>query len=47
MADCALRCKDVKEEVKKLRSGFTVMKYCFDDSDMEKALEDFAVRLGL
>lgn len=47
MADCALRGKDVKEEVKKLRSGFTVMKYCFDDSDMEKALEDFAVRLGL
>ncbi|MCQ4637615.1 glycine cleavage system aminomethyltransferase GcvT [Anaerovorax odorimutans] len=47
MAACILKGKNVKDEVIKLRSKFTDMKYCFDDSRMSKALEDLGVRLGL
>jgi len=39
MADVILRNKNVKEDVKKLRSNFTNMKYCFNDEDIMKKLE--------
>ena len=39
MADCILRGKDVKEDVKKLRSEHLEMRYCFDDAEIDEALE--------
>ncbi|WP_411681225.1 glycine cleavage system aminomethyltransferase GcvT [Clostridium thailandense] len=39
IADVVLRNKNVKEEVKKLRSNFTDLKYCFSDDDINKNLE--------
>ena len=47
MAACALRGENVKEEVKALRREFTEMKYCFNDSAMESALEGFVGSTGL
>lgn len=38
MADVILRNKDVKEDVKKMRSAFTSMKYCFTDEEIMAAL---------
>ena len=38
MADVVLRNKNVKEEVIKLRSNYTNMKYCFTDEDMSAGL---------
>ena len=46
MADCILRGKDVKEDVIRLRSNFTEMKYCFSDDEFETALEGFAAKVG-
>jgi aminomethyltransferase len=40
MADVILRNKGVKEDIKKLRSKFTDMKYCFTDADIMKRLEE-------
>ncbi|HVI41538.1 MAG TPA: aminotransferase class I/II-fold pyridoxal phosphate-dependent enzyme, partial [Anaerovoracaceae bacterium] len=40
IADVILRNKDVKEDVKKLRSNFTNMKYCFTDEDIIKKSEE-------
>ena len=34
MADVILRNKNVKEDVKKMRSAFTSMKYCFTDEEI-------------
>ncbi|HWQ78719.1 MAG TPA: glycine cleavage system aminomethyltransferase GcvT [Anaerovoracaceae bacterium] len=45
MADVILRNKDVKEDVRKLRSGFTMMKYCFDDAEIMKKLEELKAAL--
>ena len=39
MADVILRNKDVKEDVRKFRSNFTNMKYCFTDADIVKKLD--------
>jgi aminomethyltransferase len=36
---------DVKEAVEKLRSGYTEMKYCFTDDEMNGALERLAAAL--
>ncbi|MEG1524554.1 MAG: hypothetical protein RRZ24_01430 [Clostridia bacterium] len=47
MADVILRNRDVTAEVKKLRSGFTTLRYCFDDQQTSKALDCFAQRIGL
>lgn len=47
MAACALRGENVKEEVKALRKEFTEMKYCFNDSAMEDALQNFVTGTGL
>ena len=40
MADMILRNKDIREEVKKLRSGFTELKYCFTDADILKKIDE-------
>ena len=45
MADCILRGKDVKEDVKKLRSEHLEMRYCFDDAEIDEALERLAAKL--
>lgn len=45
IADVILRNKDVKEDVKKLRSNFTNMKYCFTDEDIKKRSEDLMATL--
>ncbi|MBQ6455658.1 MAG: hypothetical protein IJJ31_00840, partial [Mogibacterium sp.] len=46
MADCILRNKDVKEDVKKFRSEYTTMRYCFTDKEFLEALEGFAGKIG-
>ena len=46
MADCILRNKDVKEDVKKFRSDYTTMHYCFDDKEFLDTLEGFAGKIG-
>ncbi len=38
IADCIINEKPIAEEVKALRSGYTTMKYCFDDEDINEAL---------
>ena len=45
MADCILRGKDVKEDVEKLRSEHLEMRYCFDDAEIDEALEQLAAKL--
>ena len=45
MADCILRGKDVKEDVKKLRSQHLEMRYCFSDAEIDEALETLAAKL--
>jgi len=40
IAEVILRNKDVKEDVTKLRSNFTNMKYCFTDEDIMKKSEE-------
>ena len=47
MADCILRCRDVTEDVERLRSQYTQMHYCFDDAQMHAALEEFATKAGV
>lgn len=47
MADCILRSKDVSEDVKKLRASYAQMHYCFDDQEMEEALEGLLKQIGL
>lgn len=42
IADVVLRNKNVKEDVKKLRSNFTNMKYCFTDGDIMEQLKKLA-----
>ena len=46
MADCILRNEDVKEDVKKFRSDYTTMHYCFDDKEFLDTLEGFAGKIG-
>lgn len=47
MAECILRGKAVGEEVKKLRSGYTKLCYCFDDADVSAALDALAAGSGM
>ena len=47
MADCILRCRDVTEDVERLRSQYTQMHYCFDDAQMHAALEEFSTKTGV
>ena len=47
MADVILRNKDVREDVKKIRSNFTTMKYCFTDGEVMTSLNKLAGSLNL
>ncbi|MEW8986839.1 MAG: aminotransferase class I/II-fold pyridoxal phosphate-dependent enzyme, partial [Bacillus sp. (in: firmicutes)] len=42
IADVVLRNKNVREDVKKLRSNFTSMKYCFTDEEIVEGLNKLA-----
>ena len=46
MADCILRKKEVKEDVKALRKDYTTMRYCFNDAEVEAALDKLAKVIG-
>ncbi len=46
MADCILRNKDISEDISKMRSEYTEMKYCFSDKEFGDALESFAGKIG-
>ncbi len=46
MADAILRNKNVKEDVKKLRSNFRNMKYCFTDEEVLAGLQKLGNALG-
>ena len=46
MADCILRKKEVKEDVKNLRKDYTTMRYCFSDAEVEAALDKLAKVIG-
>ena len=45
IADCVLNGTPVKEKVRALRSGYTSMRYCFDDAEtgLEKLLRTVPV----
>lgn len=47
MADCILRGKEVGEDVARLRGGYQEMRYCFTESDVERALNDLAKKTGV
>ena len=47
MADCILRCKDVTDEVEKLRAEHTEMLYCFSDEEFKDTLGDLMGVLGV
>lgn len=42
IAECVLHNTNVKEEVIKLRAGYTDMHYCFSDAETEAMLQSFA-----
>lgn len=46
MAECILRGKDVTGDVEKLRSGYTTMRYCFDEAAFDEALNAFVSKIG-
>ncbi len=47
MADCILRGREVREDIVRLREGYTAMKFCFDDEQISEALEGLAKKTGL
>ena len=47
MADCILRDKEVAEDVAKLRSAHTEMRYCFNDDQALTALSELANKTGI
>ena len=47
IADCVLRNKDITEDVEKLRAEYTEMRYCFNDAEMNTALEGFLSQIGI
>lgn len=47
LADCILRGKEVKEDIMKLREGYTEMKYCFTEEQVAGALSELAKKTGL
>lgn len=46
IADCVLRGKDIIEDVEKLRSEYTDMRYCFSDDEVNNVLEGFLGQIG-
>ena len=47
IAECVLHNTNVKEEVSRLRAGFTDMRYCFSDAQTEALLQSFAQATGI
>ena len=45
MADCILRGTEIKDEVRKLRSEHLEMRYCFNDAEIDEALEALSAKL--
>ena len=45
MADCILRGTEIKDEVCKLRSEHLEMRYCFNDAEIDEALEALSAKL--
>nr|MCR4668644.1 glycine cleavage system protein T [Clostridia bacterium] len=46
MADCILNGASIADEVAKLRSGYTDMRYCFTEKEFGEALDAFAGKIG-
>ncbi len=46
MAQCLLHGTNVKQDVEKLRSEYLEMKYCFNDEEVQAALDGFAKVIG-
>ena len=47
MADCILRGRNVVEDVAKLRAEHRELRYCFNDDQINAAVESFAKRTGM
>ena len=47
MADCILRGREIKGDVERLRASHTEMRYCFDDTAINDALEQLAGKLDI
>ena len=47
MADCILRNRDISEDVSRLRSEYTEMKYCFGGKEFDEALGNLLGTLGM
>ena len=45
MADCILRGTEIRDEVRKLRSEHLEMRYCFNDAEIDEALEALSAKL--
>jgi aminomethyltransferase len=46
IAEC-VKGADVKDEVIRFRSGYTEMKYCFNDKDVDDAMQAFCKATGI
>lgn len=47
LADCILRSRDVSQDVERLRAAHTEMRYCFQEKQIQDALEELAAQVGL
>lgn len=47
MADCILHDKPIRDEVEAFRAKYRTMHYCFEEKEMEQALETFAKKMGV
>ncbi len=45
MADCILRGTEIRDEVRKLRGEHLEMRYCFNDAEIDEALEALSAKL--
>ena len=45
MADCILRGTEIGDEVRKLRGEHLEMRYCFNDAEIDEALEALSAKL--
>ena len=47
MADCILKDKPIADEIAKLRGDYTKLGYCFDDAEVNAALDELAAKSGM
>ncbi len=47
MADCILRSRNVSQDVERLRAAHTEMRYCFQEKQIQDALEELAAQVRL